>query len=247
MGDKVLQKVALVTGANRGIGFETARQLGQLGFTVLLGARNAALGEEATALLRREGLDARFVLIDLASPKTLDQAAQLVDESFGRLDVLVNNAGVDLEYGQSNPASTLPMEIYRATMETNLFGQIEVAQRFVPLLKKSVAGRIVNLSTALASNTIHSDPTHPMYAFKMPAYNISKSALNAFTVHLAYELRDSGVKVNSANPGWVRTRMGGELAPMDATEGARTSVMLATLPDDGPTGGFFHLGERVPW
>jgi NAD(P)-dependent dehydrogenase (short-subunit alcohol dehydrogenase family) len=247
MGDK---KIALVTGANRGIGFETARQLGQKGIKVLLGARNEKLGKEAAARLKEEGLDVEFLLLDASDQKTHAGAAKYIEEKFGRLDILINNAGVNLEGTPDNPikpASQTSLEIYRKTFEINFFSLIALTQRFLPLIKKSAAGRIVNLSSVLASSTLHSQPGSPVYDAKFPAYDASKTAVNSFTIHLAYELKDTPVKVNAAHPGWVKTDMGGENAPMEIDDGAKTSVALALLADDGPTGRFIHLGEELPW
>jgi NAD(P)-dependent dehydrogenase (short-subunit alcohol dehydrogenase family) len=247
MGDK---KIALVTGANRGIGFETARQLGRKGIKVLLGARTEKLGKEAAARLKEEGLDVEFLLLDASDEKTHASAAKYIQEKFGRLDILINNAGVNLEGIPDNPikpASQTSLETYRKTFEINFFSLIALTQRFLPLIKKSAAGRIVNLSSVLASSTLHSQPGSPIYEAKFPAYDASKTAVNSFTIHLAYELKDTPVKVNAAHPGWVKTDMGGENAPMEIEDGAKTSVALALLADDGPTGRFIHLGEELPW
>jgi NAD(P)-dependent dehydrogenase (short-subunit alcohol dehydrogenase family) len=139
------------------------------------------------------------------------------------------------------------MELLRKIFETNFFAQVALTDALLPLIKKSPAGRIVNLSSILASLTLHADPQSPIYDAKSFAYDASKTALNAFTIHLAWELRDTKVKVNSAHPGWVKTDMGGPNATMELSEGGKTSAALATLPDDGPTGGFFHLGQPLPW
>jgi NAD(P)-dependent dehydrogenase (short-subunit alcohol dehydrogenase family) len=247
MGEK---KIALITGANRGIGLETARQLGQKGIKVLLGARSEKGGKEAAAKLKEEGLDVEFLLLDVSDEKTHAGAKSYIEEKFGRLDILINNAGVNLEGlpgNQIKPASQLPLEVYRKTFETNFFSLVALTQKFLPLLKKSKSGRIVNLSSILASSTLHATPGSVIYDSKFPAYDISKTAVNAFTVHLAYELKDTAVKVNAAHPGWVKTDMGGESAPMEIEEGAKTSVSLALLPDDGPTGKYIHLGDELPW
>jgi len=240
------KRIALITGANKGIGFETARQLGQQQITVLLGARDAAKGEAAAAKLRAEGLDARALELDVTVSASIQRAADKVAQEFGRLDILVNNAGVMTD-DQTKKVSEQPLSAWRATFETNVFGVVAVTQAFLPLLRKSEAGRIVNLSSILGSNALHSDPQSPIYDFKVPAYNVSKSAVNAFTVQLAYELRDTPIKVNAAHPGWVKTEMGGEGATMELADGAKTSVALATLPADGPSGAYIHLGETLPW
>ncbi|MGI8408676.1 MAG: SDR family oxidoreductase [Pyrinomonadaceae bacterium] len=244
------KKIALVTGANKGIGFETAKQLARQGITVLLGARDETRGTEAAGKLKSEGLDAHFVHLDVDDAQTHQTAAGFVEEKFGKLDILINNAGVLIDEYASDapvPAGKLRLDVYRRTFETNFFGLIAVTQAFLPLVRKSDAGRIVNLSSVLASLTLHSDPTSDFYHFKVPAYNASKTALNAFTVHLAYELRDTPVKVNAAHPGYVDTDMSNHQGPMAVEVGAKTSVQLATLPADGFTGKFVHLGEELAW
>jgi NAD(P)-dependent dehydrogenase (short-subunit alcohol dehydrogenase family) len=243
------KKIALITGANRGIGFETARQLAQQGFRVLLGARSVESGKEAESKLKNEGFDAEFVLLDVDDKQTHESAAKLIDENYGKLDVLINNAAIaidETENGGYVAASKTSDEIFRKTFDTNFFNTIAVTQKFVPLLKKSDAGRIVFLSSGLGSLNLHSDPKSPIYNYKIPAYDISKTALNGYAVHLAYELKDTNIKVNAAHPGSVVTDMNrnGEL-PVE--EGAKTSVALATLPADGFTGKFIHLGDELPW
>jgi NAD(P)-dependent dehydrogenase (short-subunit alcohol dehydrogenase family) len=152
------------------------------------------------------------------------------------------------DFGSSfNTTSTVPLEILRRTFETNFFSVVALTQTLLPLIRKAPAGRIVNLSSVLGSLSLHSDPSSGIYAKKVFAYDASKTALNAFTIHLAQELRGTKIKVNAAHPGWVRTEMGGSNAPLDLSEGGKTSVQLATLPDDGPTGGYFHLGKPLPW
>ncbi len=243
------KKTALITGANRGIGFETARQLGQKGFKVLVGARSEDSGKEAETKLKDEGFDAEFILLDVDDAETHSSAAKYVEDNFGKLDVLINNAGINLdetENGGYVPASQTPSEIFRKTFDTNFFNTIEVTQSFVPLLKKSDAGRIVFLSSGLGSLNLHSDPNSPIYNYKVPAYDISKTALNGYAVHLAYELKDTNIKVNAAHPGSVLTGMNPQ-GDLTVEEGAKTSVDLATLPADGYTGKFIHLGNELPW
>ena len=243
------KKTALITGANRGIGFETARQLAQKGFKVLVGARSEESGKEAEAKLKDEGFDAEFILLDVDDAKTHTSAAQYVEENYGKLDVLINNAGINLDEeanGGYVPASQTSSEIFRKTFDTNFFNTIEVTQSFVPLLKKSDAGRIVFLSSGLGSLTLHSDPNSPIYNWKIPAYDISKTALNGYAVHLAHELKDTNIKVNAAHPGSVVTDMN-PTGDLTVEEGAKTSVDLATLPADGYTGKFIHLGSELPW
>ena len=179
--------------------------------------------------------------------------AQLLEKRFGRLDILVNNAGVQLdkaEFGNPNgfntTSSVAESDLWE-TFDTNFFAQIALTQTLLPFIRKSPAGRIGNLSSILGSLTLHADPKSEIYKMKAFAYDASKTALNAFTVHLAAELATRSIKVNSAHPGWVKTDMGGPAALLELSEGGKTSVELATLPADGPTGGYFHMGKKVPW
>ncbi|MGN6505221.1 MAG: SDR family oxidoreductase [Tepidisphaeraceae bacterium] len=247
-------KVAFVTGANRGLGLETARGLGQLGIHVLMGSRDKAKGDAAAAKLKADGVGSvEAVAFDVADPSHRGQIADLIAKRFGRLDILVNNAGIsrdDADFGDPNgfnTTSTVSDAALRETFETNFFSVVALTGTLLPLIKKSPAGRIVNLSSILGSLTLHSDPNSFIYNVKGFAYDASKTALNAFTVHLAHELRGTPIKVNSAHPGWVKTDMGGPNAMLEVSEGGKTSVALATLPADGPTGGFVHLGETLPW
>ncbi len=241
------KKTALITGANRGIGLETARQLGKKEITVLLGARELAKAKSAADELRQAGIDAHPIEIDVSDPASIKKAAAQVESDFGRLDILVNNAGVMTD-DRKKKASEQTLETWRKTFDTNVFGLIATTQAFLPLLRKSEAGRIVNLSSILGSIQFHATPGAPVYESKdTPAYNVSKSAVNAYTVQLAYELKDSKIKVNAAHPGWVKTEMGGEGASLEIEEGAKTSVALATIGEDGPNGSYQHLGETLPW
>jgi NAD(P)-dependent dehydrogenase (short-subunit alcohol dehydrogenase family) len=241
-------KVALITGANKGLGLETGRQLGRLGYAVLLGSRDALKGEVAARQLRDEGLNARVVKLDVGRQSDIDAAAAMIEAEFGKLDVLVNNAGVMIEKGWTkNTTSETTLENLRTTFETNLFAVFAVTKAMLPLLKKSEGGRIVNVSSILGSVALQATKGSPTYGTKLFAYNASKAALNVLTISLAHELRGTRIKVNSAHPGWVKTDLGGSAAPMNATDGAKTEVELATLGEDGPTGGFFHLGKPIPW
>jgi len=240
------KRIIFITGANKGIGLETARQLGREGHTVLIGARDAAKADGAVATLAKEGIDAHPVVIEVTDSASIAAAAAHVAEKFGKVDSLINNAGIAIEpWGTTTSAVSL--DIWRKIYETNLFGLVAVTQAFLPLVKKSDAGRIVNLSSILGSLALHANPSSPIYNFKSPAYDSSKSAVNQYTVHLAYELRDTTIKVNAAHPGWVKTDLGGQGAPMEIEDGAKTSVWLATLPADGPTGGYYHLQSTLPW
>lgn len=243
------KRIALVTGANRGIGFETCRQLAQHGIKVLLGARNEVRGRVAAEELRNEDLDVEAILLNVADSKRIAKVRGEIEERFGRLDILVNNAGMahPEESLFGNSAATVSMEALRETFDVNFFGLVELTRELLPLIKKSPAGRIVNVSSMLGSLTLHADPEGGIEQIKPLAYDASKAAVNMFTIHLAQLLRDTPVKVNSAHPGWVKTDMGGEEAPMEIVDGARTSVALATLDEYGPTGGFFHMGDKMPW
>ncbi len=237
-----MSKIALVTGANKGIGYETARQLLARGHTVLIGARDPEKGSAACASL---GEGAHFVQLDMSKSYTFVDVAAQIERDFGGLDVLVNNAGIGLDWGV--PPSQVTIDQLRETYETNVFGVIALTQALLPLLKKSEAGRIVNLTSNIGSLTNQSSSHELKDYASAVAYCSSKAALNMFTVLLAKELRDTNIKVNSAHPGWVQTDMGGEQAPMKIEDGAKTSVFLATLPQDGPTGKFFHMEKELPW
>jgi NAD(P)-dependent dehydrogenase (short-subunit alcohol dehydrogenase family) len=236
-------RVAVVTGANKGIGFEIARQLARRGHTVYVGARDPARGREAAEKLRGEGLDARPLPLDVTDDASVAAAAAALEE-VGRLDALVNNAGVAIDDG---PPSRVSQDALRRTYETNVFGVVRVTQALLPLLRRSDAGRIVNLSSSLGSLARNSDPSWPFASVKLLAYNSSKSALNAITVQLAWELRDTPIKVNAADPGYVATGMNRHQGVRSVEQGAATPVRLATLPADGPSGGFFDDAGPVPW
>jgi len=240
------QKIALVTGANKGIGFETARQLGKQGIHVIVAARDAAKAEAASLALKSDGIGTEALTLDVTNERSIVEAAKTIGAKHGRLDILINNAGVLLDASDKKP-SEQGLEVWRKTFDTNVFGLIAVTNALLPLLKQAPAARIVNLSSILGSNSLHQQPDSGIYDFKLPAYNVSKSAVNAWTVHLAHELKDTAIKVNAAHPGHVQTDMGGAHAPMAITEGAITSVQLATLTAEGPTGGYFHMGQRLPW
>jgi NAD(P)-dependent dehydrogenase (short-subunit alcohol dehydrogenase family) len=242
------KKIAFITGANRGLGFETARELAQSGVHVVLGCRDKTKGEAALRKLNSLRLEGEVLEFDVLKNSDHERARDFFEKKFGHLDILVNNAGIarDLANG-GNATSTTSEAILRETFDANFFAPVALTQALLPLLKKAPAGRIVNLSSILGSLTLHSDPKSPIFESKAFAYNASKTALNAFTVHLAHELKGTKIKVNSAHPGWVKTDMGGANAPMEVEEGGRTSFQLATLSDAGPSGSFQHLGEMLPW
>lgn len=239
------KRVALVTGANKGIGFEIARQLGKAGFTVFLGARDAGLGENAAAKLKGEGIDARFVLLDLDRHEMIAQAASTIQAASGKLDALVNNAGI-VDKGDGPPSSANPQAVKRV-MDVNFFGTLAVIQAMLPLLRAAPAARIVNLSSGLASLTWNSDPKWDFAGVKLIGYNTSKAAVNMLTVQLAFELRDTPIKVNSVNPGYIATDMNSHQGTKSVEEGAAEPVRMALLGPDGPTGGFFETGAANPW
>lgn len=242
------QRIAFITGANRGIGFETARHLGEQGIKVIIGARDEAKGLEAVAQLKAEGVAAEYLHYDAASANSPLAVAEALQSRFGRLDILINNAGILKEelIGQNNTL-TVNQDTLKETFEANFFAVIALTQALLPLLQQSPAGRIVNLSSILGSQTLHSTPDSPIDVAKGLAYNASKTALNMFTIHLAHALKNSRIKVNSAHPGWVKTELGGPDAPMEISDSWKTSVRLATLDDNGPNGGYFHEDQALPW
>jgi NAD(P)-dependent dehydrogenase (short-subunit alcohol dehydrogenase family) len=246
-GQRAAGKIALITGANKGLGLETARQLGKQGATVLVGARDLKKGEQAAEVLRGIGVDARAIKLDVVNAADIKAAADLIAKEYGRLDILINNAGINFEDFGQNSTLTVSEETVRRTFDTNFFAVIAVTDAMLPLLRKSGGGRIVNLSSILGSLTLHATPGSPIYTSKAFAYDASKAALNAYTIHLAHALNGTKIKVNSAHPGWVKTDMGTDAAPMELVDGAKTQVQLALLDEDGPTGGYFHMGEALPW
>ncbi len=234
----------LITGANKGLGYETARRLAALGATVLVGARDRERGQVAVARLREGGADAHLVQLDLADAVSIAAAARDVGDRFGRLDVLVNNAGI----GGGQLPSRQNLAAMRSLFETNLFGTIAVTQAFLPLLERSPAARIVNVSTTLASLGLATDPTHRITQWnELFGYIASKAAINSFTVRLAHELRPQRIKVNSACPGYVATDFNQHRGLRTVEQGAEIIVRLATLPEDGPTAGFFDEAGAVAW
>jgi NAD(P)-dependent dehydrogenase (short-subunit alcohol dehydrogenase family) len=229
-------KIALVTGANRGIGFETCRQLSQLGLTVVLTSRDTVKGEIATKQLKDKGLDVVFHRLDVSAKNDIEYAFVKINQQYGQLDVLVNNAAILYDTFQS--ALTADLEVVSKALITNLYGPWLLCQAFLPLMKGNGYGRIVNVSSGAGSLHYMGGGT--------PAYGISKVALNALTIKLASELSGTGILVNSVDPGWVATDMGGR-GGRPVEEGAKGIVWAATLPDNGPSGGFFYDGKPEPW
>lgn len=241
-------KVALITGANKGIGFETAKQLGQWGYVALVGARDEERGREAEYRLQQEGLQTLFVHLDVTQPFMINQVRRWIEEQYGKLDVLINNAAVASDDPHRHQFLKVNMAAMRETLETNFFGAMAVTQAMLPLLLESPAGRIVNVSSAMGSLTLNSNPRFLHYMHKPLAYNISKTALNQLTIHLAHEFKDTNVKVNAACPGSVSTdlnRGGGQ--QRTAREAVDIVIQLATLSNDGPTGKFFNAYGEIPW
>ena len=239
-------KIALVTGATRGIGLETVRQLAASGVHVLLAGRDRAKAAAAAQALQGEGLPVEAIALDVTDEASIAAAARDVAGRHGRLDILVNNAGI-LRDEMGRKPSEQSLAAWRDTFETNLFAVVAVTTAFLPLLHKSAAGRIVNVSSILGSIALHADPASPIYDFKVPAYNVSKTAVNAWTVQLAHELRDTNIKVNAVHPGYVKTDMNAGEGELEIADGARTSVRLALVGEDGPNGGFFYFEDALPW
>jgi len=236
--------VALISGANKGIGYEIARGLGAKKIKVLVGARDAARGQAAVDTLKAEGADARFVELNVTDAGSVQRAAQWIEKEFGRLDILINNAGI-AEW-DAKP-STVDLAKVREVYETNFFGPAAVIQAMLPLLKKSKHGRIVNVSSSLGSLTLSSNLDSPFADFLALGYCTSKSALNSLTVQFAKELKDTSIKVNAICPGYCATDLNNHSGPRSAAQGAVAAIEYATIGDDGPTGGYFNEEGRLPW
>ncbi len=239
------ERVALITGANKGIGLQVAKELALLGYTALIGARSETHGNEVTDRLVEEGLRAAFVPIDVTNKESIRAAESVIHGQFGKLDVLINNAGIALD--SENPPSQVDIEVLRKTFETNVFGVFQVFQTMLPLLRRAEAPRVVNVSSGLGSLTLNSDPDYEYAKVKLLAYNSSKTTLNALTVQFAHELKATSIKVNSADPGFTATDLNGHRGTRTVEQAARIIVRLATLPGSGPTGGFFDENGPVPW
>ncbi|HEV2783112.1 MAG TPA: SDR family oxidoreductase [Actinophytocola sp.] len=236
-------KIALVTGANKGIGKEIARQLGELGMTVLVGARDERRGRDAAAELAAGKIDARPVQLDVTDAESVAAAAKLVERDHGRLDVLVNNAGVLREWFDK-PATP---EDFQDMFATNVTGVVTVTRAMLPLLRKASASRVVNVSSEIGSLALLSDPNSDQSAVPFYAYSASKAALNVVTVMFANELRGEGIKVNAICPGYCATDMNDHQGVRTPAQGAAVAVRMATGPDDGPTGQFRNEAGPLPW
>jgi NAD(P)-dependent dehydrogenase (short-subunit alcohol dehydrogenase family) len=240
------KKIALVTGGNKGIGFEISRNLSKAGCIVLLGARNAERGQQAVRKLEQAGVgDAHFIELDVTRQDTITSAARQIESRYGHLDILMNNAGVNLR-GDGLPG-VADLDAVQRVFDANFFGALRVAQAMLPLLRKSAAGRIVNVSSGLGSLAFNSDPKWPGYNYKLIGYNASKAALNMLTVQLAYELRETKVKVNSANPGYTKTDLNNNQGTQAVEVGAIEATRLGLLDDDGPSGQSCSKDGPDPW
>lgn len=232
------RRVAVVTGGNKGIGFEICRQLARKGLRVILTSRDAAKGEEAMQRLRKQGLDVAYHPLDVDSDESVRRLLERLEKDVGRADVLVNNAGILIDRRATSVLKE-PLQTFRRTFETNFFGALRMCQALVPLMRRNHYGRIVNLSSGLGQLDEMGDGT--------PAYRASKTALNALTRMVASATQGQDILVNSMCPGWVRTDMGGPNAARSVEKAAETAVWLALLPHDGPTGGFFRDKKPIPW
>lgn len=239
------QRVALVTGANRGIGFAIAERLAHKGLKVILCARDEKKGLEAQKLLVTKGMDVHFALLDVTDATSIMATVGRVSDTFGRLDVLINNAGISID--SESGILDLPIGLLKNTLETNAFGPLLLSQGCVPIMNRHHYGRIVNISSTLGSLTDIINPESKYIELQSPAYRLSKTILNGITALLARELRGRNILVNAVCPGWVRTDLGGPQAPLTPEQAAETPVWLATLPDNGPTGGFFREHQPIPW
>ncbi len=243
--DSQTEKTALVTGANKGIGLEIARQLGRQGVRVVLGARDEERGRQAVALLRAEGLDAHPLPLDVTDEDSVRRAFEMLDAGHGRLDILVNNAGISDP--QDGPPSGAAAGAVRRSLETNFLGALAVTQAALPLLRRAPSGRIVNLSSSLGSLAMNGDPDSAYYPVRLIGYGASKAALDLLTIQLAQELRDTAILVNAVCPGYVATDLNGHTGPVSVQDAARLPVRFALLPDGGGSGGFFDAAGTVRW
>jgi NAD(P)-dependent dehydrogenase (short-subunit alcohol dehydrogenase family) len=238
------KKVALITGANKGIGFEVARQIAKGGWIVLAAARNEELGSQAAAKLQGEGLDVHFVHIDLDAQETAVSAAESIRNRFGKLDLLINNAAISAK--GDGPPSKVNMEAVEAVMRTNFVGTVAVTQAMLPLLRRAGKAQIINVSSELGCISLQTNPEWKYAPVKVLAYCASKAALNMFTVQLAYEYRDGSIAVNSVNPGYTATDLNAHSGPQTVEEGAAEIVRVALL-DSPVTGKFLETGGEIPW
>ncbi|WP_297422384.1 SDR family oxidoreductase [Clostridium sp.] len=242
---KEKNRIALITGANKGIGFETAKHLGSLGFEILVGSRDEERGKKALTQLAEEGIKSHLILLDVTKQGTIDDAKKQIEKEFDSLDVLINNVGISID--KSVSPSELELDVLKETFETNFFGMFAVTKAMLPLLKKSPGGRIVNLSSGLGSLYINSDPESEFYKYNLLAYQSSKTAVNALTVMLAKEYKNTTIKINAADPGFTATDLNGHRGYRTVQQAANVVVQLATLDENGATGGFFNENGVIPW
>lgn len=233
-------KIALITGASKGIGLEVARQLGRQGITVLVAARTKLAADEAAAGLQQEGIQAVGVKLEVTNSAHITELTQFIENTYGRLDILINNAGILAEKADYDG------DALRDTFEVNTFAPYLITEALLPLLLKSEAGRIVNQSSAIGSIQFQLS-NERVQRFATPAYAASKAALNMLTAYWAQKNSGTNLKINSVHPGLVKTQMGGEKAELSVEDGAKTAVRLATLQEDGPTGGFYYMDDQLPW
>lgn len=250
------EKIALITGSNKGLGREIAKQLGNLGMTILASARNEQRGRKTVMELQEEGLDVRFLQLDVTDGVSVKKAAEHIDQEFGRLNVLINNAGITVdeerpseEHPQTEirPPSAATADQLRQTYEVNVFGVVEVTRAMLPLLHRAPTARVVNMSSNTSSLAFRADLKNPITNLNYFAYGSSKTALNMITLQYANELRGSGILVNAASPGFTATDLNSGIGRQTVEEGAKIAVRLATLSDDGPTGAFLSEDGPVPW
>ncbi|MFH0832884.1 MAG: SDR family oxidoreductase [Candidatus Aenigmatarchaeota archaeon] len=239
------RKVAIITGANRGIGFETARQLAKLGIKVILTARDEKKGKDACNILKKEGLDVIFHQLDVTDNKSVENMYEYALKEFEKIDILINNAGISID--TDNDIISVDIEKIRKTMETNLYGPLLLSQKFIPLMRKNGYGRIINISSTMGQMNSYELRSPFPQGTRSSGYRISKTALNMLTRILAHEVKGSNILVNSVCPGWLKTDMGGPDATRKVEEGVETIIWLATLPDNGPTGRFFENGNIIRW
>lgn len=235
------KKIAVVTGANRGLGLEACRQLARLGLQVVLTSRDSSKGQAAASQLKSEGLEVTYHPLDVTSWESIDPLQQFLRQEFGGVDVLVNNAGIfpDSQDPEESSVFNAKVNTLRSAMDANVYGALRLCQSLIPLMKERNYGRVVNVSSGMGQLSEMNGG--------YPAYRISKTALNALTCLVADELKGTNILVNSVCPGWVKTDMGGPNAPRTPEQGVETIVWLATLPDGGPTGGFFRDKQPIPW
>ncbi|KPC49578.1 SDR family oxidoreductase [Amantichitinum ursilacus] len=238
------QRTVLISGANKGIGLETARQLAAEGYRVYVGTRDLANGQAAIESLHLPDADLRAIQLDVTDAASVAAAAAQIDAEVGQLDVLINNAGIAIDLA---PPSQVGLDKMRQTYDVNVYGPITLTQAMLPLLRKAQTRVVVNLSSELGSTTLHGYPDFAYYGVNLAAYNMSKAALNMYTVLLAKELRDEGFHINAINPGYTATDLNNHQGTRSVQQAAAVVVKYATLDKSGPNGGFYTDGGAMPW